>query len=242
MKNTQKLSLTYFKGFIILVFVGAFFSTNAQESLSRLKYGFEVMYTPSYNFLNQTNAANIDENVFQTIVSEENGRMVHPVVLNFTFDPISKLRLKLGIGFQQLAYKSPIYKSELENNVIQEVRFNVSSRYFQVPLSVQYFFVKSFYFEAAYVPLFLVNTEHTTYTKTADFSNEGIFISRNGYEPYNQLIEFSIGYQARLGESSISINLAPKISYSPSFAEVSSAQIRRSHWQLGLSLGIHSFL
>lgn len=214
----------------------------AQETSNRLKYGFELSYSPSYNFVNQSNKGNLNDAIFQTIVSEENGRIVNPFALHFTYDPISRMRLKLGVGFQQVGYNSPTYQSALENNDIQELQIKVSSRYVQVPLSLQFFVTKSLYLEASYVPLFLVNTKSTTYSLSENFSNESRYISKKGYLSYNQMIDFSIGYQARLGESSISLSIAPKVSYTPSFAEVSQAQIRRSHWQVGLTLGIHSFL
>lgn len=217
-------------------------SSVAQETASRLKYGFELSYTPSYNLVKQSNKGNINNASFQTITSEENGRIVNPFALHFTYDPLSRLRLKLGVGFQQVGYNSPKYKSALENNEIQELQIKVSSRYVQVPLSLQFFVTKSIYIETSYVPLFLVNSKRTTLTVSENFSNESRYISQNGYRNYNQMIDFSVGYQARLGESSISLSIAPKVSYTPSFAEVSQAQIQRSHWQFGLTLGIHSFL
>ncbi len=242
MKKRTKLYFNFITLSTVLLMSFSMNLANAQDSIKRLKFGFELMYTPSYNFIQHTSGSIITDEVFNTIKSEENGRIVHPVVLNFTYDPIAKLRLKLGVGFQQFAYKTIIFKTQLENSDFQDVQFKNSSRYFQIPVSVQYVLAKSFYVEAAYVPLFLVNAKHTQVKTLGSQENKSISISKNGYYAFNQLVEFSVGYRANLGESSVSINVAPKISYGLNFAESNPAQIRRSHWQLGLSVGIHSFL
>ena len=229
----------YISAFVFVMLLSISFS---QDESKRLKFGAGLIYTPSYNLPQHFNTGNINPNSFETIKNEEMGRFVHPVVLYFSYDPIERIRLKLGFGTQFFGYKSPVYKSELENNQVQEVSYKVSNRYFQIPLGIQFFMSKSIYLEASYVPLLLINTKQETHTITEGFEHFNTYISKKGYERYNQMIDFSIGYQAKLGESSISLQIAPKVSYSPSFVELPQSQINRKNWQFGLSVGIHSFL
>lgn len=242
MKKSIGILPIVFKRLTAFIIVLAINNCWSQENVERLKFGSGLIYTPSYNLVQQSNSGNLDQNTFETITNEESGRIVHPLSLYFSYDPIAKLRLKLGIGTQYFGYKSPKYKSELAEGQIQEVSFKLSNRYFQIPIGLQFFVTKSLYLEASYVSLFLINTKLQTLTKTKNFDDYTTYISRKGYESYNQIVDFSIGYQARLGESSISLQIAPKISYSPSFSEIEQAQIRRSNLQFGLSFGIHSFL
>lgn len=232
--------------FFILTFFMSMISCNsiglAQENEVQYKFGVEVNYTPSYNFVQQHKGTSISQTAFDTIKANEFGRIVQPITLNFTYDPIVQLRLKLGFGYQEFGSHSPRYISQLENNTFTEVSFQEVSRYIQVPISLQFFTVKSFYVEASYVPLFFVNSKSTQFYESDNFTDKTVQITNVGYNSYNQLIALSLGYQARLGESSVSVSLAPKICYSLGFVEQSSNQIQRSHWQVGINIGIHTFL
>jgi len=228
----------------LIILLSAFlmqFNAFSQEVI-RYKFGSEISYSPSYNGIIHHQGSLLSQSTFDTVNANEFGRFVQPIVLNFTYDPIPKLRFKIGVGYQELGYSSSRFSSQLDNNSFVEVSFREVSRFLQVPVSIQFFALKSFYLEASYVPLVFVNTKNTQYYTSEELDLNVIHVSRNGFNDYNHLLAFSIGYQARLGESSVSISLAPKFSYSLGFVEQSSDYIQRSHWQLGINLGIHTFL
>ena len=217
------------------------FNVFSQDEV-RYKFGVEINYSPSYNGIIHHQGSLVSQSTFDTVLANEFGRFVQPIALNFTYDPIASLRFKVGIGYQELGYNSSRFLSQLENNSFAEVTFQEVNRYLQVPLSIQYFAVKSFYLEASYVPMVFVNTKSTQHYTSDELDLDVIHISRNGFNAYNHMVALSVGYQARLGESSVSVSLAPRISYSLGFVEQSKDYIQRSHWQVGINLGIHTFL
>lgn len=242
MKVFDRLSSTIKQLIFFISIVLLHTNSFGQEAAVRYKYGIEMYYSPSFNFVEQRNGNMLDQSVFDTIVSEEYGRVVHPIGLNFTFDATARLRLKLGVGYQSFGYHSPRYVSQIANNAFTEVTFREAFNYVQTPISIQFFALKNVYVEGSYIPLFFLQSRSTHYLQGDDFTAKTVTVSKIGYHSFNQMLALSIGYQARLGESSVSFSLAPKISYVLGELEESTSQIQRSHFQVGLNFSIHTFL